>query len=169
MNPEEVRDESAASSVSIQNVHPSVGRNGKCRPNPRDSFRIPDAGIWAAFRRARRTVIAGNQRVKDGGSPPAGFPGGVHQARGGSPIGPAKDGTQRAHANSRESVQGGQRGDRALERRLAQFDEQVSKDLRELRQLILERHRSLSDELTQSVGNRKCCRIAVWKSCGRTR
>jgi len=40
---------------------------------------------------------------------------------------------------------------RALERRLVQSDEQVSKDLRELRQLMLERHRTLADELTQCV------------------
>ena len=40
---------------------------------------------------------------------------------------------------------------RALERRLVQSDEQVSKNLRDLRQLVLERHRGLSDELTQCV------------------
>jgi hypothetical protein len=40
---------------------------------------------------------------------------------------------------------------RSLERRLLQSDEQVSKDLRELRQLTLERHKSLSEELTQSI------------------
>ena len=40
---------------------------------------------------------------------------------------------------------------RALERRLVQSDDQVSRELRELRQLTLERHRSLSDELTQCV------------------
>jgi DNA anti-recombination protein RmuC len=41
---------------------------------------------------------------------------------------------------------------RALEKRVAQTDEQVSKDLREVRQSLLDRHRALSDELTQCVG-----------------
>ena len=41
---------------------------------------------------------------------------------------------------------------RALERRLVQSDEQMSKDLRELRQTMMDRDRSLSDELTQCVG-----------------
>lgn len=40
---------------------------------------------------------------------------------------------------------------RAVERRLVQSDEQVSKDMRDLRQLVLERHRNLSDELTQCI------------------
>ena len=40
----------------------------------------------------------------------------------------------------------------ALERRLVQSDEQLAKDLREIRQLMLERHRNLLDELTQCVG-----------------
>ncbi len=40
---------------------------------------------------------------------------------------------------------------RALEKRLLQSDEQTSKDLRELRQLSLERHRSLWEELAQSI------------------
>jgi|SoiMethySBSTD1v2_1073268.scaffolds.fasta_scaffold291605_1 hypothetical protein len=39
-----------------------------------------------------------------------------------------------------------------LERRMVQSDEQLSKDLREHRQLILDRHRNLLDELTQCVG-----------------
>jgi DNA anti-recombination protein RmuC len=42
---------------------------------------------------------------------------------------------------------------RLLDRRLRQADEQVSKDLRELSQLVLDRHRSLSDQLTQSLNN----------------
>ncbi len=41
---------------------------------------------------------------------------------------------------------------RGLERRLAQSDEQLSKGVRELRQLVLERHHSLSEELTQCLG-----------------
>jgi hypothetical protein len=40
---------------------------------------------------------------------------------------------------------------RLLDRRLRQADEQVAKDLRELSQMLLDRHRSLSDQLTQSV------------------
>jgi hypothetical protein len=40
---------------------------------------------------------------------------------------------------------------RAVEGRLVQLDEQVSKDMRDLRQLVLERHRGLSDELAQSI------------------
>jgi seryl-tRNA synthetase len=40
---------------------------------------------------------------------------------------------------------------RSLERRVVQSEEQLSKDMREIRQLILERQRSLSDELTQCV------------------
>ena len=42
---------------------------------------------------------------------------------------------------------------RSLERRLIQSDEQVSKDLRELRQLTLERNRTLTDEVTQTIAN----------------
>jgi hypothetical protein len=42
---------------------------------------------------------------------------------------------------------------KALEKRLLQSDEQVSKDLRELRQSTLDRHRSLSDEFTQSIAS----------------
>lgn len=41
---------------------------------------------------------------------------------------------------------------RGLERRLLQSDEQLTKDLRDLRQMMHERHRNLSDELTQCVG-----------------
>jgi hypothetical protein len=40
---------------------------------------------------------------------------------------------------------------RSFERRLSQSDEQVSNDMRELRQLLLDRHRALSDELTQCL------------------
>jgi len=40
---------------------------------------------------------------------------------------------------------------RELESRLAKTDEQMSRDLREVRQLILDRQRALSDELTQCV------------------
>jgi hypothetical protein len=40
---------------------------------------------------------------------------------------------------------------RLLDRRLRQADEQVAKDLRELSQVVLDRHRSLSDELMQSL------------------
>jgi hypothetical protein len=43
-------------------------------------------------------------------------------------------------------------GSRALERRLIQSEDQVWKDLRELRQLILEHQRTLSEEVTQLVG-----------------
>jgi hypothetical protein len=42
---------------------------------------------------------------------------------------------------------------KSIERRLTQSDEQVSKNLRELRQLILERTRSLTEELTQTITN----------------
>jgi hypothetical protein len=42
---------------------------------------------------------------------------------------------------------------RAVERRLVQSDEQMSKDMRDLRQLVLERHRGLSDELAQCISN----------------
>lgn len=40
---------------------------------------------------------------------------------------------------------------RELEGRLAKTDEQVSRDIRDVRQLILDRQRALSDELTQCV------------------
>jgi len=40
---------------------------------------------------------------------------------------------------------------KSLDRRLRYTDEQVSKDVRELRQLMFDRHRSLSDELTRSL------------------
>jgi hypothetical protein len=40
---------------------------------------------------------------------------------------------------------------RLLDRRLRQFDEQMAKDLRELRQLTLDHHKSLSNELTQAL------------------
>jgi hypothetical protein len=42
---------------------------------------------------------------------------------------------------------------KALEKRLLQSDEQVSKDLRELRQSTLDRQRSLSDEFTQAIAS----------------
>jgi hypothetical protein len=58
---------------------------------------------------------------------------------------------ERAETLERVSREAGD-ATRALERRLTQSDEQVSKDMRELRQLVLERHRNLSDELTQCVG-----------------
>src|SRR5262249_26665424 len=41
---------------------------------------------------------------------------------------------------------------RGLDRNWVQSDEQVSKDLRELRKSMLERQRNLSDEVTQCVG-----------------
>ena len=41
---------------------------------------------------------------------------------------------------------------RGLESRMVQTDEQVSKDLREVRQLVMDRHRTLAEELTQCVG-----------------
>ena len=41
---------------------------------------------------------------------------------------------------------------RALERRITQTDEQSSRDLRELRQFMLDQIRSLAEELTQCVG-----------------
>jgi hypothetical protein len=40
---------------------------------------------------------------------------------------------------------------KSLDRRLHQTDEQVAKDIRELRQLTLDQHRSLSDELMKSL------------------
>jgi hypothetical protein len=41
---------------------------------------------------------------------------------------------------------------RLLDRRLRQTDEQTAKELRELSQSMLDRHRSLSDEVTQAMG-----------------
>lgn len=41
--------------------------------------------------------------------------------------------------------------DRALDRRISQSDEQVSNEMRELRQLLLDRQRALSDEMTQCL------------------
>jgi hypothetical protein len=40
---------------------------------------------------------------------------------------------------------------RLLDRRIRQADEQATKDLRELGELLLDRHRSLSDQLAQSI------------------
>jgi uncharacterized protein with von Willebrand factor type A (vWA) domain len=42
---------------------------------------------------------------------------------------------------------------RSLERRFNQSEEQVSKDLRELRQVTVERNRSLTEELTEAIAN----------------
>ncbi len=44
-------------------------------------------------------------------------------------------------------------GMKCIEKRLIQSDEQAAKDLRELRQLTLDRHKSLADELTQALAN----------------
>jgi hypothetical protein len=41
---------------------------------------------------------------------------------------------------------------RGLEKRVIHSDEQMAKDLRELRQVMMDRHRTLADELTQCVG-----------------
>jgi hypothetical protein len=48
---------------------------------------------------------------------------------------------------SRDSAE----SDRSLDKRISQSDEQASNELRELRQLLLDRQRALSDEMTQCV------------------
>ena len=48
---------------------------------------------------------------------------------------------------SRDSAE----SDRSLDRRISKSDEQSSNELRELRQLLLDRQRALSDEMTQCV------------------
>ena len=152
MNPEEVGDESAASSVSIQNAHPSVGPTenvdrireilfgsqmreyGQRFGHLEERLLRETSELKTEVRRrldsleayTRQEVEALSDRFKT----------------------ERDERTQTVDRVSREASD----ATRALERRLIQSDEQVLKDLRELRQLMLERHRTLSDELTQCVG-----------------
>jgi hypothetical protein len=152
MNPEEMGNGSAVSSMSIQNVHPSVGATenvdrireilfgsqmreyGQRFAQLEERLLRETGELKTEVRRrldsleayTRQEVEALADRLKT----------------------ERNERTETMDRTSREASE----ATRALERRLLQFDEQVSKDMRDLRQLILERHRNLSDELTQCVG-----------------
>jgi seryl-tRNA synthetase len=151
MNPEEVGDESAVSSVSVQTPHASVGATenvdrireilfgsqmreyGQRFSQLEERLLRETSELKTEVRRrldsleayTRQEVDALSDRLKT----------------------ERNERTQTVDRVFREATD----ATRALERRLNQSDEQVSKDLRELRQLMLERHRTLSDELTQCV------------------